>query len=198
MDELELRLVEKSISGDTEAFQSLIAKHQKKVFNIAYRMMGNEEDAKDMAQEALIKAYKNLENFRMDSSFSTWLYRIATNTCLDELRKKKRKGDEISLSVDKSEDNDMPVKELAVDRKGPETEYLKRERKRVLGEAIRALSEDYKRVIILRDINGFSYEEIADICEMNIGTVKSRINRGRGMLKEKLLEHRELFMLDDV
>lgn len=198
MDDLELRLVEKSIAGDTDAFQHLVTKHQKKIFNIAYRMMGNEEDAKDMAQESLVKAYRNISKFRLDSAFSTWLFRITTNTCLDELRKYKRKADEISLNIDKTDDGEMPVRELAVDRNGPEGEYLKAERQRVLHEAIKTLSEDYKRAIVLRDIEGFSYEEIAEICETNIGTVKSRINRGRAMLKEKLLLNRELFIIDDV
>lgn len=198
MDELELALIKKSIDGDLDAFQDLIRSHQKKVYNIAFRMMGNEEDAKDMAQEALVKSFRYIKNFRMDSSFSTWLYRIATNTCLDELRKKKRKGDEISLSIDKNEDTDMPVKELAIEKTGPEQEFLKKERARILHEAIKTLSEDYKKVIVLRDINGFSYEEIAEICETNIGTIKSRINRGRNILREKLMEHKELFITSDV
>ena len=198
MDDLELHLVKKSIDGDVDAFQQLIEKHQKKVFNIAYRMMGNEEDAKDMAQEALVKAYRNIGKFRLDSAFSTWLFRIATNACLDELRKNKKKMDDISLNIDKTDDGETLTKELAVDKNGPEMEFLKKERQRILAEGIKSLSEDYKRVIVLRDIQGFSYEEIAEICETNIGTVKSRINRGRSMLKEKLMLHKELFKMDDV
>jgi len=198
LDDLELHLVKKSIDGDVDAFQQLIEKHQKKVFNIAYRMMGNEEDAKDMAQEALVKAYRNIGKFRLDSAFSTWLFRIATNACLDELRKNKKKMDDISLNIDKTDDGETLTKELAVDKNGPEVEFLKKERQRILAEGIKSLSEDYKRVIVLRDIQGFSYEEIAEICETNIGTVKSRINRGRSMLKEKLMLHKELFKMDDV
>ena len=198
MDDLELQLVEKAIAGNTDAFQSLVTKYQKKVYNIAYRMMGNEEDAKDMAQEALVKAFKSINKFRLDAAFETWLYRITTNTCLDELRKNKKKGNQISIDVYKSENSDIPMRELAVDKNGPEVEFLKRERQRVLHNAIKDMSDDYKRVIILRDIQGFSYDEIAEMCETNVGTIKSRINRGRSMLKEKLLLHRELFKVDDV
>ncbi len=197
MDDFERALVIEAVSGDIQSFQKLIEIHQKKIFNLVYRMINNEEDAKDLTQDILVKAFKNIEKFRLDSSFSTWLYRIATNTCLDELRKRKKRFSEIPLTVE-DEETDKTIKEYAIDRNGPDSIYLKKERQRLISDEIKKLSPDYKQMIILRDIQGLSYEEISEICEVNIGTIKSRINRGRNQLRERLMKYKELFELDGV
>jgi len=197
LDDFERALVIEAVSGDIQSFQKLIEIHQKKIFNLVYRMINNEEDAKDLTQDILVKAFKNIEKFRLDSSFSTWLYRIATNTCLDELRKRKKRFSEIPLTVE-DEETDKTIKEYAIDRNGPDSIYLKKERQRLISDEIKKLSPDYKQMIILRDIQGLSYEEISEICEVNIGTIKSRINRGRNQLRERLMKYKELFELDGV
>lgn len=197
LDEVERQLVIDAISGDILSFQKLVEIHQKKIYNIVFRMINNEEDAKDLTQDILVKAYKNMDKFRLDSSFGTWLYRIATNTCLDELRKRKKKYIEIPLTIDDAE-SDKPLKEYAIDNKGPDVQVLKKERQRVISEAIKSLPPDYRKVIVLRDIQGFSYEEISKICDINIGTIKSRINRGRSQLRDQLMKYKELFEFDDV
>lgn len=185
MNDIERLLIKKSKSGDVEAFEQLIFDYQKKAYNIALRIMGNQEDAKDMCQEAFIRIYKSIEGFKEQSSFSTWMYRIITNVCLDEIRRKK-KNDTVSMdSTFETQDGEMHF-EVASEDDTPEEAYIRSEKKRAILKAINELNEEYKTAIVLRDIQGFSYEEIANILCCSIGTVKSRINRGRNILKDKL------------
>ncbi|MGI6706360.1 MAG: RNA polymerase sigma factor [Clostridia bacterium] len=177
-------LVHKALKGDIEAFEELISAYEHRIYNIAYRMMGNPEDAMDVVQEALLKIYRSLKKFKNQSSFSTWIYRIVMNTCLDELRKKKR-GFLLFMNDAEGYGEDI------VDSSGdslPEESYERKERLKSLQKAIQELIPDYKSVIILRDIQGFSYEEIAEILHCPLGTVKSRINRARTELRKKLSE----------
>lgn len=169
-------LVEKSINGDVESFEKLISEYNRYVYNVAYRMMGNEQDAEDMAQEALIKAFKAISTFNKESQFSTWLYRIVINTCKDELRKRKEK----TLSLD---DEDGVKHIVSSDEADPLLIYEKNEIKARVQGAIDQLSEDYKAVIVLRDLMGYSYDEIGTILDVPIGTVRSRLNRSRQKLK---------------
>lgn len=192
MDEMEKLLVAKSKKGNFDAFEDLIGSYEKKAYNIAYRIMGNEEDAKDMAQEAFIKIYKSIQNFREESSFSTWLYRIVTNVCLDELRKRKKEK-LVPLELNIETDKGTAVVELSAEKETPEDIFERVEKKQIIQNAIFSLGEDYKTVIILRDIQGFGYEEIAAILNCSLGTIKSRINRARNMLKEKLRYQLELY-----
>lgn len=185
MNDIERLLIKKSKSGDVEAFEQLIFDYQKKAFNIALRIMGNQEDAKDMCQEAFIRIFKSIEGFKEQSSFSTWMYRIITNVCLDEIRKRK-KNDTISMdSTFETQDGEIHY-EIVSEDDTPEEAYIRTEKKRLILKTINELNEEYKTAIVLRDIQGFSYEEIANILCCSIGTVKSRINRGRNILKEKL------------
>lgn len=181
LDEL---LVERAKRGDVEAFEQLISQHQKTVFNIAYRLTSNYEDASDVAQEAFIRAYSSLAEFRGDSSFATWLYRIVNNACLDELRKRKRQRvtyiDE-SVTMD---DGEMS-RQIADTADGPEQALERVEIQRAVQESITSLDEEYRLVLVMRDIQGYSYNEIADALAINLGTVKSRLNRARNALKEK-------------
>ncbi|HYE83248.1 MAG TPA: sigma-70 family RNA polymerase sigma factor [Clostridia bacterium] len=191
MSDLEKLLVKKSQSGDVESFELLISSYDKRAYNIAYRIMGNEEDAKDMAQEALLRVFKSIKDFKGQSAFSTWLYRIVTNVCLDELR--RRKNDKyVPLESTVQTDNGELHMELCSDKETPESAYERVEQRELITKAIRELNDEYKSVIVLRDIQGFSYDEISNMLDCSLGTVKSRINRARTMLRDKLKASMEL------
>jgi len=182
---LDLR-VRKAKSGDQAAFEELVREHQTRIYNICLRTMGNPEDALDMAQETLLKAWRALPTFQGTSSLSTWLYRVAVNTCLDELRRRK-KAQQVSVealaeSGWEPEDPDSAEKLDAALRKG------------LLQEALASLPDEYRAALVLRDVQGFSYEEIAEILDCPIGTVRSRLNRARRQMAKKLLELEPSFM----
>jgi len=184
-------LLERSKAGDIAAFEMLIEAYQKKIFNLAFRMIGNYDDAGDLAQEALIRIFKSISNFKEQSSLSTWIYRITTNVCLDEIRKKKNRK---VLSLDEeihAEDGDMQ-RQIMSDDPLPDELMEKEEFRQIISSAIESLPEDQKLVITLRDIQGLSYDEIARVLDCPAGTVKSRINRARFALKNVLISKREL------
>jgi len=154
--------------------------------------MGNEEDAYDMAQEAFIKAYRSLRSFKGDSSFGTWMYRIATNVCLDELRKRKRRV--LTLSLDEplaTRDGDEVEKEIADTAPTADIIYEQKELSQYIQQVLGEMKPDHKVTIVLRDIMDLTYEEIAQVLDCSIGTVKSRLSRARDSLRKKLSE-REL------
>jgi RNA polymerase sigma-70 factor (ECF subfamily) len=183
-------LIRKAKQGDMLAFEELILKHEKIVYNLALRMMNHSEDAMDISQEVFLKAYRSLSNFDERSAFSTWLYRITHNTCIDEIRKRKGKQT-YSLEEDlESEDGSMQ-RQVADDGDTPEESLMRKEQKSEILRALDTLSEEHKAAIILRDVKGLSYEEIAEILELSLGTVKSRINRARNQLKTEILKIRE-------
>jgi len=173
-------LIDKSISGDLDSFEKLISKYQVYAYNIAFRMMKNPEDAKDASQEAFIKVFKNIKKFNSNSSFSTWLYRIVINTCKDELRKKTE-----NVSLDEKNEEFEIVSDNN-DEYNPVISYERKYVKNTINEAIKKLPINNRSVLILRDIQGYSYEEIASIENVSIGTVKSRINRARKSLRDIL------------
>lgn len=188
------KLIEKAAGGDVEAFEKIIEEYQNIVYSIALRMSGNETDAFDMAQEVFIKLYRNLSKFDGRSKLSTWIYRVASNTCLDELKKRKRIRDNTkSLNEEFETADDNVVLEIKDTKPLPEEEIENSEIKETLNSAILKLSDQHKEVIILRDIEGFSYEEIADITKNSVGTVKSRLSRARAALRKILKEYGELF-----
>lgn len=180
LDEL---LVERAKRGDVEAFETLVASHEKAVFNYAYRLTGNYEDAGDIAQEAFLRVYNSLPEFRGDSSFTTWLYRIVRNACLDEMRKRKRQR-VTSLDETLEMDDGEMSRQFADSTDGPEQALERVEVQRAVLDSINSLDDEYRVVVVLRDIEGYSYNEIADALGINLGTVKSRLNRARGALKE--------------
>lgn len=176
-------IVKRAQQGDSRALEELILAYEKRVYNIAYRFMGNEADAYDMAQEALIKLYRSIVSFKHKSSFSSWVYRLTVNTCMDGLRKRKHAPVSLEYSIEigaTSEDTGTD---------SPEEKILSIEKSEDIQKAINGLNDSYKSVVIMRDIDGFSYEEIAELLEISIGTVKSRINRGRQQLKELLFDY---------
>lgn len=190
--DVEKLLIKRIKKGDIVAFEELISNYEKKAYNIAFRMMNNEEDAKDAVQEAFIKVFKSIKSFREESSFSTWLYRIVTNVCLDEIRKRKKYAS-VSLELDIETDKGTTRIEIGKDEETPEDLYEKLEKKELILNTINTLKEEYKTVVILRDIQGFSYEEIATILSCSLGTIKSRINRARNVLKDRLETQLELY-----
>ena len=177
--------------GDREAFNELVLKYQTQVFNIAYGMLSDYDDASDAAQEVFIKVYRSIASFRGQSSFTTWLYRICANVCNDALRKRQRRG--VNVSIDAEEDEKGAAAELASEMPTPEESVEMSERQRAVREAIASLSDEYREVIVLADIRGLSYDETADVLNCPVGTVKSRLNRARAALRKKLLDKRELF-----
>ena len=183
-------LIRKAKQGDMLAFEELILKHEKIVYNLALRMMNHSEDAQDIAQEVFLKAYRSLANFDERSAFSTWLYRITHNTCIDEMR--KRKGKQTYSLEEELENEDGSMQRQVADAGAtPEESLLRAEQKSEILQALDTLSEEHKAAVVLRDVKGLSYEEIAEILELSLGTVKSRINRARNQLKSEILKIRE-------
>lgn len=187
----EVVLIERCRKGDLAAFDELVGMYEKKAYNLAYRMTGNHEDASDVAQEAFLRVFNSLGDFRGDASFSTWLYRIVSNVCWDELRRRRR---HFAASLDEpvATEEGGYVRQVMDHSPGPEESLERKELQAVVQEGINELSPDHRFAVILRDIKGLSYEEIADILDCSLGTVKSRLNRARNALKEKLLA-KELF-----
>ena len=183
--EEELAVVQRVQRGDVNAFEDLVAAYEKNVFNLALRMTGNAQDAEDMAQEAFIKAYNSLSSFRGESKFSVWLYRIVSNVCLDFLRKKNKQGT-VSLSVedDDGEDSQLDLPDLS---QSPEELLEKKLTREAVQRGLKALPEDARQILLLREIQGLSYEEIGQTLGLESGTVKSRIFRARKKLCAFLL-----------
>jgi RNA polymerase sigma-70 factor (ECF subfamily) len=197
MDRNEKLLVSKAKAGDVAAFEQLIEAYQKKVYNLALRMTGNQEDAADLAQEAFIRVFRSISGFKEQSSFSTWIYRITTNVCLDEIRKRKNRK-VISIDEDIHMDDGEMKRQIVSDDPLPDEMAERAELRNIVNDAINSLPEDQKVVITLRDLNGLSYEEIAQVLGIPGGTVKSRINRARQALRNVLLSRTELLTDDCV
>ncbi len=177
----EARLIEEAKAGNLEAFEQLILQHEKRIYNYCYRMTNNREDAEDLSQEIFIKVYKNLNSFKGKSSFSTWIYRIAYNTCIDKYRKKKVVAVSLTPNDEGEKQIDLPSGEPL-----PEDRVVSREEYELVCECISALRPEYKAAVILRDIQNYSYDEIAEILNIPLGTVKSHISRGRAALRDAL------------
>lgn len=190
MFDREQKLIKKCINGNLKAFDELIEKYEKTAYNIALRMLKNPEDAMDVSQEAFIKVFKSIKTFNFESAFSTWLYRIVTNTCLDFLRKKSTRVYSIDNPIH-TEDGEIE-RDIPDDADSPEELLEKKQTKELVTNSINKLEENHRLVIILRDIQGFSYEEISSILDCSIGTVKSRINRARKNLKDIIMKEMEL------
>ena len=174
--------------GEKIAFDKLVLKHKKKVFNMCYRFLGDYEEANDSAQETFIKVYRSLKKFRFESAFSTWLYRIAVNTCKNKLKSSAYGQEKKMIPLDNpvSPERVMPALEIRDESQSPANELEKKEKMRVIQEAINALPPEQREVVTLRDIEGFSYEEVAEITGINLGTVKSRLARARLDLRKRL------------
>jgi RNA polymerase sigma-70 factor (ECF subfamily) len=175
-------------AGDMAAFDHLVIKHKDKLFNMVYWLLGDYQEANDCAQEIFIKVFKSIKKFRFQSSFSTWLYRIAINTCKNRLRSSafRWKNKTVSLENPESSKQGNRSYEIQNDSPSPANELEKKERLMMIQKTINALPEEQNRVIVLRDIQGLSYQEIVNVTGLNLGTVKSRLARARMALRKKL------------
>ena len=184
--EQEAAIVRKVLGGDANAFETLVLEYEKNVYNIALRITGNSEDAADMTQEAFIKAYNSLQSFRGDSKFSVWLYRIVSNVCLDFLRSKNRRPT-VSLSVEDDDGEDAQL-DVADESQSPELLLDRKLTRDSVRRGLDSLPPDYRQILLLREIQGLSYDEIAQALSLEVGTVKSRIFRARKRLCTFLID----------
>jgi len=168
-------------------FEDVIIKYDKLIYNLARRLMGNTEDAQDVSQEVAIKIYKNLAKCKGEEFLQAWISRITHNACMDALRKRKGKHTD-SLDEMTEFDEGEAAKQIPDEDAGPEELLLQKEVSEQIEDALARISVTYRSLIILRDVLGHSYEEVAEISGLALGTVKSRIFRGRAKLKEILLE----------
>nr|WP_204618930.1 sigma-70 family RNA polymerase sigma factor [Desulforadius tongensis] len=186
------QLIERSKSGDYIAFEELVRRYENKVYNVAYRFVGNHADASDLAQEAFIKIYQALGSFRGDSSFMTWIYHITANVCRDELRRRQKKQT-ISLDDDFQDKDNLPlILSLSSDKPGPEEEIERMELREQVQQCLNMLSDEHRLILIMREMQQLSYDEIAKVLGCSLGTVKSRLSRARMAFKQKMttiLEH---------
>lgn len=180
----EQELVAAAQGGDPDAFARLVETNQAKVYNLAYRMTGNPEDAADLTQEAFLNAWRGLARFSGQSAFSTWLYRLTSNVCIDFLRRQGR-CETLSMTVEEP-GSEFRQAELPDERWSPERELERREASRALQTGLAALSPDHRQVLLLRELEGLSYAEIAQCLSLEEGTVKSRIARARLSLRDFL------------
>jgi RNA polymerase sigma-70 factor (ECF subfamily) len=188
----ERALIDRSRRGDLAAFDRLVRQYERNVFNTAYRLSGSHEDAADIAQEAFVRAWNNLKSFRGDSAFSTWLYRIVTNVFLDD-RKRKRARPHRSLEDVLTLDESTVQRQFEDPNPGPQDLAEGDERRKILEEAIQTLPEGQRIMVVMYHTQGLSYEEIAEITQLPMGTVKSRLNRARLALRDRLSPVAELF-----
>ena len=184
-------LVEKARRGDQSAFEQLVLANQNRVYSLALRLCGNREEAADLSQEAFVKAWQGLSAFQGESSFATWVYRLTTNVCIDHLRRKKRREEvEPAVSLD---DENSGWAEPADRASDPQLLLEKSERGRALARGLEQLPDWQRRVLVLRELSGLSYQEISDALDIDLGTVKSRIARARLALRKILLEDGDFF-----
>lgn len=184
--EQEAAVIQAVLDGDVNAYEALVKEYEKNVYNLALRMTGNSEDAADMAQEAFIKAYNSLTAFRGDSKFSVWLYRIVSNVCLDFLRSRSRKQT-VSLSTENDDGEEVEL-DIADETHSPEQLLDRSLTRDAVRRGLAAMPPDHREILLLREIQGLSYEEIADVLGLEAGTVKSRIFRARKKLCSFLIK----------
>jgi RNA polymerase sigma-70 factor, ECF subfamily len=185
-------LVRRIQRGDDGAFDRLVEVCGPRVYSLAYRLVGNPDDAQDMAQEAFVRIYRALPNFKWESAFTTWLFRIVSNVCYDELARRKHRPPTLT-ELRSTDDDDGSGEERFESDTAVEDLWEQNERNRLLQVAISALPAHFRLVLVLCDVRGLSYQETADTLTLNVGTVKSRLNRARILLRTNLLAEREHF-----
>ena len=168
-------------NGDKSAMEALVRHYQHWVYNIAYGMLGNQEDASDMAQEIFLWLWENIGQFQSRSRFSTWLYRIVTNRCINVKDQKKRRQTE-PMEIDDSQ----PW--VPIDTETPEKSVLRLEQREILQKALAQLKDDYRKILILREMRDLSYEELAEVIGCSVGRVKSKLHKARKVLREFVLQ----------
>lgn len=182
----EQELVSRAKQGDQDAFSQLVEANQNKIYTLALRMTGSPEDGADLAQEAFLRAWRSLPSFQGESNFSTWLYRLTSNLCIDFLRREKRRR-AVTAAVPLDGEEDSPPTQVPDHRFTPESEWERKELRAALDRGLSKLSDGHRQVLVLRELEGLSYAEIAGRLELEEGTVKSRIARARMSLRNILL-----------
>jgi RNA polymerase sigma-70 factor (ECF subfamily) len=182
----ELIIIRKVLDGDRNAFEDLVMANQKNVYNLPLKMTGNEDDALDISQDAFFKAYRQLNSFRGDSRFSVWMYRLTYNLCIDFLRKKPRVNTiPLAYQDDSGDVHDIELPDM---RDLPEDRVLRRETQKTIADSINELGQSHSEILVMREITGMSYGEIAETLSLSEGTVKSRLARARRCLVNILAE----------
>ncbi len=187
----EARLIKLAQEGDLTAYNRLVLLHQEVVYNVVYRIMGDGDAAADITQDAFLSAYHAIHRFT-EGSFKAWLIRIATNACYDEFRRRKRRP---QTSLDEITDENESAGFLRSDEPGPEQMHQRRELVLAIQNCLKGLPDDQRVAIVLCDVEGYDYSEIADLETVSLGTVKSRISRARSKLRDCLQGFRELLPL---
>jgi RNA polymerase sigma-70 factor (ECF subfamily) len=183
------QFLERLKRGEVAAFERLVAEHSSDVYALLYRLTGDVEEARDLTQETFLRTFQSISRFRGDANLKTWIYRIAVNQARNRWRWWRRRKRDVTISIDATDEHhEQPLSATLSheDALDPEQETLAREREDQLRDALMGLRHSYKEAVILRDVDGFSYEEIAETLQISIGTVKSRISRGRLELRRKL------------
>jgi len=175
-------LVRAAAGGDEDAFAELVRLHENKVYHLALRMCGQPEDAGDVAQEAFLAAWRGLPLFRGEAGFATWLYRLTSNAAIDHLRRTRRQRGDLSLD---GEETGLEATEAGP---GPQEAAEGKELQAAVADSLQKLSDSHRQILVLREFQSMSYEEIAQALELDLGTVKSRISRARGALRKILLQ----------
>lgn len=183
----ELELVRRAQAGELDAFDALVRRYQERIYGVIYHMTAHHEDAADLAQEAFVRAYRALPGFKRDSSFFTWLYRIAVNLTLNFLKQRRHRGQMSLDDLDLQAENDPELVALISD-KTPRRDVALRELQERLNAALQKLSEPHRMVVTLHDIQGLRHEQIAEIMKCNVGTVRSRLHYARQQLQAHLSE----------
>lgn len=190
----EKELIIRAKNGDQDAFGQLVLAHQNKVYTLCVHMVTDREEAADLAQEAFLKAWRNLASFHEKSSFATWMHRLTTNVCLDFLRKQSRRQNiSVTVSLD---DEETGWTEPADHRQDPQEHLEREEQKRTLDRALNELPEPQRRILLMREVAGMSYQEIAEALDADLGTIKSRIARSRERLRKILVHSGNFFDRD--
>ena len=179
-------LIEATQGGDEAAFGEIMDRYRAPITNYLYRFLNDYEEAVDLAQETFVRVYFALDRYHTQFAFSTYIYRIATNLAISEIRRRKRRRLMSLTGLFQAEDGSEVEFQLPDKRQLQDDELVEDERSEVIARAIAALPEKYRVPVVLRDMEGRTYEEIAEIMKLGLGTTKSRISRGRGLLKEKL------------
>lgn len=190
---MEARIIALAKEGDRGAFADLVDLYKGKLFNLAFRMLGNRQEAEDTVQDAFLRVYENLNRYDNQHKFSTWIFRIATNLCIDRLR---RRRPVYSLDADVSDTDGMDgYSMLPTDDPGPEQSVMLTERQRMVAAAIDSLPPKYKSAMALKYYQDLSLQEISDILDIPVATVKTRIHRGREYLRQRLEREKDLLFM---
>lgn len=187
------QLIQRCLAGDHEAFDELVRRYEKPAYNLAYRLTGSYDDASDVVVEAFVRAFQGLHTFRGDANFGTWLHRVVVNSFLDFRKRTKGRQQVVSLEEQLELDGETITRQIEDTSPGPQELIEADERERTLQQAINQLSPERRILVVLYHFENLSYEEIAQMLKLPVGTVKSRLNRARLALREILEPSRELF-----